>query len=105
MLQALHECSHWAGAKHGLARDAGKCFRDVAYVVEELVAELTSTYLCAELEIPGILRHREYLASWVQILRVDPRVLMNTGARASEAAEYLARLVRHRPDKQMGEAA
>ena len=87
-----HEHSHWAGAKHRLAREFGKRFGDAAYAAEELVAELTSAYLCAELGIPGKLRHPEYLASWIQVLRADARALFTAGAKASQAAEYLARL-------------
>jgi antirestriction protein ArdC len=87
-----HEHAHWAGAKHRLARELGKRFGDAAYAAEELVAVLTSAYLCAELGIPGKLRHPEYLASWIQVLRADARVLFTAGANASQAAEYLARL-------------
>jgi len=89
---ACHEHGHWAGAKHRLAREFGKRFGDAAYAAEELVAELTSAYLCAELGIPGKLRHPEYLASWIQVLRADARALFTAGAKASQAAEYLARL-------------
>jgi antirestriction protein ArdC len=34
---ALHECAHWSGAKHRLAREFGKRFGDAAYGFEELV--------------------------------------------------------------------
>ena len=50
---SLHEHGHWSGAKHRLAREFGKHFGDVAYAFEELVAELTSAFLCAELAIAG----------------------------------------------------
>jgi antirestriction protein ArdC len=89
---SCHEHSHWSGAKHRLAREFGKRFGDDAYAFEELIAELTSAYLCAELGIPGTLRHPEYLASWVRVLRADTRALFTAGARASQAADYLARL-------------
>jgi len=106
---ALHELAHHSGAKHRLAREFGKRFGDQAYAFEELIAELTSAYLCAELNIPGILRHPEYLASWVQVLRGDVRALLTAGARASEAADYLARLAGRREsescDEEMNEAA
>jgi antirestriction protein ArdC len=60
---------------------------------------LTSAYLCAELRIPGTLRHPEYLASWVNVLRADARALLTAGARASEAADYLAKLAGRRPEE------
>ena len=101
----LHECAHWAGVKHRLARDSGKRFGDAAYAFEELVAELTSAYLCAELEIPGMLRHPEYLAEWVGMLRGDARTLLSAAARAGDAAEYLAGLAGRRTDAVLEEAA
>ncbi len=93
---ALHECAHWSGAKHRLARDLSGRFGSHAYAAEELIAEMTSAYLCAELGIPGQLRHAEYLANWIQVLRGDPKALFTAGARASEAADYLARLAGRR---------
>jgi antirestriction protein ArdC len=106
---ALHELAHHSGAKHRLAREFGKRFGDDAYAFEELVAELTSAYLCAELNIPGTLRHPEYLASWVKTLRADAKALLTAGARASEAADYLARLAGRRGseavDENLSEAA
>lgn len=99
----LHECSHFSGAKHRLAREFGKRFGDNAYAFEELVAELSSAYLCAELNIPGTLRHPEYLASWVTILRADAKALLTAGARASEAADFLARLAGRREENSSGD--
>jgi antirestriction protein ArdC len=93
---SLHEHGHWTGAKHRLAREFGKRFGDDAYAFEELVAELTSAFLCAELEIGGNLRHPEYLSHWVRILRSDAKAILSAGARASEAADYLARLAGRR---------
>lgn len=95
---SLHEHGHWSGAKHRLAREFGKRFGDDAYAFEELVAELTSAFLCAELAIAGNLRHPEYLAHWVRILRSDAKAILSAGARASEAADYLARLAGRRND-------
>ena len=44
---ALHELTHWTGAKHRLDRDYSKRFGDEAYAREELVAEMGSAFLCA----------------------------------------------------------
>ncbi len=57
-----------------------------------MVTELTSACLCAGLEIGGNLRHPEYLSHWVRILRTDAKAILSAGARASETADYLARL-------------
>jgi antirestriction protein ArdC len=33
------------------------------------VAELTAAFLCAHLEIKGELRHADYIASWIELLK------------------------------------
>jgi antirestriction protein ArdC len=43
--------THATGAKHRLDRQMGKRFGDSAYAAEELVAEIGSAFLCAELGI------------------------------------------------------
>jgi antirestriction protein ArdC len=57
----LHELGHWT--KHGrrLNRRFGQKCGDEAYAVEELVAELSAAFLCADLEVTGQLQHAEYL--------------------------------------------
>jgi antirestriction protein ArdC len=87
---SFHEHGHWSGAARRLSRQFGKRFGDSAYAFEELVAELASAFLCAELAIPGQLRHPEYIAHWVALLKGDTQAIWTAGARASEAAAYLA---------------
>lgn len=89
-----HERGHWTGAESRLNRTFGKRFGDRAYAFEELVAELTSAFVCAELSLPGQLRHVEYLGHWASILKDNPQALWTAGARASDAANYLANLAR-----------
>jgi antirestriction protein ArdC len=67
----------------------GKRFGDSAYAFEELVAELTAAFLCAELEIPGRLQHPEYIANWAAVLRADNKAIWTAGARATEAVHFL----------------
>jgi antirestriction protein ArdC len=49
------------------------------------------------------LRHPEYLQGWIKILRADTRALFTAGAKASEAAEYLAKLAGRRGDEALEE--
>ncbi len=92
----LHELTHWSGAPHRLAREFGDRFGDHAYAMEELVAELGSAFLCADLGISNEPRpdHAAYVASWLDVLRQDQKALFTAASRASAAADYLARLVR-----------
>ncbi|GJE39790.1 ArdC family protein [Methylobacterium persicinum] len=94
-----HELVHWTGAPHRLARDLTGRFGARAYAVEELVAELGAAFVLADLGIvrsphPG---HAAYCASWVPLLRTDPRALSHAATQASRAADYLAALRPSRP--------
>lgn len=89
-----HECIHWSGSDKRLAREFGKRFGDAAYAAEELVAEIGSAFLCAELGITQDTRpdHAQYLAQWLNLLKDDSRAVFTAAARASEAVAYLKRL-------------
>ncbi|MEN3976608.1 zincin-like metallopeptidase domain-containing protein [Emcibacter sp. SYSU 3D8] len=91
----LHEMTHWTGAPHRLAREFGQRFGDNAYAVEELVAELGSAFLCADLGITNEPRpdHASYVASWLNVLKRDPKAVFTAASRASAGADYLANLV------------
>lgn len=90
----VHELTHWTGAKQRLDRVLGKRFGDQAYAAEELIAEIGSAFLCAELGITQDLRadHAQYLAQWLTLLKSDNRAVFTAAAKASEAVAYLKRL-------------
>lgn len=87
----IHELTHWTGHQSRLARDFGRRFGDVAYAFEELVAELCSAFLCADLGISAEPRadHASYLASWIAVLRDDKRAIFTAASQAQQAADYL----------------
>ncbi|MCZ7593674.1 MAG: zincin-like metallopeptidase domain-containing protein [Hyphomicrobium sp.] len=90
-----HECIHWSGAEKRLNRTFGKRFGDHAYAAEELVAEIGSAFLCAELGITeGTPRpdHAQYLSQWLTLLKSDSRAIFTAAARASDAVAYLKKL-------------
>ncbi len=86
---ALHELGHWTGHHSRLGRDQSHPFGSAEYAREELCAELASAYLCAALGIVPTVRHADYLASWLEVLRADPRAIFRAASHASRAADYL----------------
>lgn len=86
---AFHELGHWTGAKHRLARDLKNRFGDKAYAAEELIAELTSAFLCAEFSVDGNLQHASYIDNWIQLLQSDNRAFFTAASKAQQAADYL----------------
>jgi antirestriction protein ArdC len=91
-----HELSHWTGHESRLARQLGARFGSGAYAMEELVAELSSAMLGAELGLPvdHLDHHANYLASWLKVLKADSRAILTVAAKAEEAASLLLRLGR-----------
>ena len=86
---ALHELSHFCGSAARLGRDQSGRFGSALYAREELVAELSSAYLCASLGIVPTVRHADYLGSWLAVLRADSRAIFKAASQASKAADYL----------------
>jgi antirestriction protein ArdC len=87
-----HECTHWTGSMTRLDRDfGGHRFGSEGYAVEELVAELGSAFLCADLELALEPRedHASYIASWLKVLTADNRAVFTAAAHAQRAAEFI----------------
>ena len=88
-----HELTHWTGHASRLARSFGKRFADRAYAFEELVAELGSAFVAADLGLTQEPRedHAAYLAHWLDILKADKRAIFTAGSQAQGAADFLMR--------------
>ena len=90
---ALHELAHWTGHESRLDRAVGKFKKwgDETYAGEELVAELASAFLCADLGISNDPRpdHASYLASWLRVLKEDNRAIFRAATMAEAAAKHL----------------
>ena len=70
------DLAHWTGHASRNNREFGKRFGDKAYAAEELVAELTSAFLCAEFSIDGELRHAGYIENWIALLKHESARLL-----------------------------
>ena len=87
-----HECIHATKHPKRLAREFGrKRWGDEGYAAEELVAELGSAFLCADLGITPDIRedHAAYIASWLEVLKRDSRAVFTASAHAQRAADFL----------------
>ena len=89
-----HEATHWTAAPHRLARDLSRYAKDrTERASEELVAELGSCFLCADLGLAPELEprpdHARYLGSWLKVLGDDKRAIFSAAAHAQRAVEFL----------------
>jgi len=87
----LHEATHATGHKSRCNRDFSTRFKKDTYAAEELVAEIGSAFLCAELQITQDTRadHAQYIANWIQLLKDDPKAIFVAAAKASQAVAWL----------------
>ncbi|RWX68861.1 zincin-like metallopeptidase domain-containing protein [Mesorhizobium sp. M2A.F.Ca.ET.039.01.1.1] len=85
----LHELGHWTGHPTRLARDFSGSFGTKTYAREELVAELSAAFTCSSLGIEPTVRHADYIASWLAVLREDNRAIFRAASLASKATDFL----------------
>ena len=97
-----HETVHWTRHESRLNRDFGrKRWGDAGYAMEELVAEIGSAFVCADLGLSLEPRedHAAYVASWLKVLKHDKRAIFIAAAAAQRAVTYLQSLQPgHTPD-------
>lgn len=86
-----HETIHWSGAPHRLDRTKGKTFGDSQYAFEELVAEIGSAILGANIGLPPdhVEDHAAYVGSWLKALKNDKRFILKAAADAQKAADFV----------------
>lgn len=87
-----HETTHWTRHPSRLDRDFGrKQWGDAGYAREELVAELGSAFLSADLGITPEVRddHAAYIHSWLEVLKQDKRAIFSAAAHAQRAVDFL----------------
>jgi antirestriction protein ArdC len=87
----LHEHVHWTGHESRLNRPFGKSMEDEVYAQEELVAELGSAFLCADLDVTNEPRpdHAAYVATWLKQLKQHPLSLFIAASKAERAVTFL----------------
>jgi antirestriction protein ArdC len=74
-----------------LNRDLTGRFGSAKYAMDEAVAELTSSFVMADLGIAHRPReeHAAYLRSWLPVLKSDPRAIFTAAGKAQQAADWM----------------
>ena len=86
-----HEAGHATGAKHRLDRNFAERFKRDSLAIEEICAELTASFVLADLGIAHHPRadHAAYVASWLRVLKDDPRAIFTAASKAQAAADWM----------------
>lgn len=99
----LHEMAHSTGHNSRLDRASGT-FGSKAYAREELVAEMASVLIAAELGLNHsdrvIENSAEYVRSWAKDIRENPQTLIDAAFDASKATDYICDRERQREQAQ-----
>lgn len=87
----IHEAAHASGAVHRLDRDFSAKWTRHALAMEEATAELTASFLLADLGIAHEPRpdHAAYIASWLQLLKDEPWAIFTAASKAQAAADWM----------------
>jgi antirestriction protein ArdC len=89
----FHELAHSTGHHSRLNRKEINDpiqFGSHAYSLEEMVAELTAAFLCAESGIDNTLANSAaYIKGWHSKLESDPKLFWTAAGRAQKAADYI----------------
>lgn len=94
----FHELTHSTGHESRLARKGVSgtegnwgSFGSGLYAKEELVAEMGAAFLCGHVGIVDrtIDNSAAYIASWLQRLSDDPKLVVNAAAQAQKAADFI----------------
>jgi antirestriction protein ArdC len=93
-----HETSHAVGHPKRLNRKSiseAAPFGSPTYSFEELVAEFSAAYLCAEAGVsPAVLENQAaYIQGWLAKIHSDKRMVVIAAAEAQKAADYILNAV------------
>ncbi|GEO85971.1 MULTISPECIES: ArdC family protein [Alphaproteobacteria] len=89
-----HEHIHWTADSRRVGRDLSRYAKDRSERArEELVAEIGSSLICADLGIVPELEprpdHASYIQSWLTVLQGDRRAVFQAAAHAQRAVAFL----------------
>lgn len=90
----FHELAHSTGHESRLNRHStlkNHAFGSQDYSKEELVAEFSAAFLCAEAGIsPAVIENQAaYIQGWLKALKNDSKLLINAAAAAQKAAGWI----------------
>ena len=85
-----HELAHSTGHEKRLNRELSLNFGSEEYGLEELVAEFTAAFLCAESGIENTIKNSTaYVQNWLKVLKNDRQMLLTAASLAQKASDFI----------------
>ena len=85
----FHELSHWTGHKSRLNRKKGNKKGSQDYAFEELIAELSASFICCHLGFEYSTQHSAYIKDWLEVLKEDKKAIFKASSQAQKATEFI----------------
>ena len=91
MATLAHETAHYSGHSSRLNRQLRNKFGSFEHAAEEVIAEISASFICARLGLSSEPRidHAQYIAHYMSMMRADPRAIFKCAAEAARATDYL----------------
>jgi antirestriction protein ArdC len=79
------------GNEHRPDRDLTGRFGSAKYAMDEIVVELASSFVMADLGLANQPRAERaaYVSSWLKVLKHDPRAIFTAASKAQAAADWM----------------
>ena len=85
----FHELSHWTGHQSRLNRKKLNKPGSKDYAFEELIAEISASFLCCHLGFSYSSQHSAYIESWIKVLKEDKKAIFRASSQAQKATEFI----------------
>ena len=85
----FHELSHWTGHKSRLKRPIRNKKGSKAYAFEELIAEISESFICCHLGFEYSTQRSAYVKDWLKVLREDKKAIFKASSQAQKATEFI----------------
>ena len=61
----------------------------MSYAFEELVAEISASFICCHLGFEYSTQHSSYVKSWLEVLKEDKKAIFKASSQAQKATEFI----------------
>ncbi|MDE0091992.1 MAG: zincin-like metallopeptidase domain-containing protein [Oligoflexia bacterium] len=85
----FHELSHWTAHKSRLDRPIQNKQGSQAYAFEELIAEISASFICCHLGFEYSTQHSAYIKSWLEVLKEDKQAIFKASSKAQKATQFI----------------